>query len=690
MSERDGPTTNLGRDGAGVAAALAFAAVATSFVAPLLPLRFRAPPNRLGIVSWATLHDYPSQQEVVWYVLSLVLSGLAAWAIARRLATRELTPSRIMVLEALAAAAVLARAGLALPAALALALLAAGAGLLVVRSAPAHHRESAAGRAPAGDGPWPRRGVSALLLAVVALALTPGFFDALHDLVARVPDQTLASAGWGFQAEWGQFLVWADALARGGVQGRDFYCLYGPLYPLGAAASWELLGRSVAAWELYFYGVLLLLGLLAALGCAASQMRRRWLACLLPLLVLPIALRLSAGLAGLACLVHGLAGRRRRWLAAAGAIGGFALFFSQEFGLAFLLCAALALALHGRRAAALAFAGGFAAPAIGTVAWLARRGGLGPTLHDLMEYPLLVAAGFGKLPFPAPLHWLPLHLASAGLEPARIVRLGVVSVGVCAGAVLIALGIETADVRRPMAYLRALQRELALDPRRLAILLLGLYGLVAFRSALGRSAFGRVFQATPPAAILLLIGLDRALDRVSRGGGSRLLGAWRAAALAGLAWLASLPTSAAPVVTAALQADARLATGAPPQRPDAREVVAVTRWLNDHAGPEDRMLFLPNAAAYYYLLDRPDPIRFALGHQMVTDAHRAEALAALQAHPPRWLVWAPQGPTLDGIPHERYLGPALVEWLHRAYRVRERIGSATLLELRAPEVPPGE
>jgi len=37
-------------------------------------------------------------------------------------------------------------------------------------------------------------------------------------------------------------------------------------------------------------------------------------------------------------------------------------------------------------------------------------------------------------------------------------------------------------------------------------------------------------------------------------------------------------------------------------------------------------------------------------HQIVTDAHRAEVLASLERHPPRFVVWDDAALRLDGIP----------------------------------------
>ena len=53
-----------------------------------------------------------------------------------------------------------------------------------------------------------------------------------------------------------------------------------------------------------------------------------------------------------------------------------------------------------------------------------------------------------------------------------------------------------------------------------------------------------------------------------------------------------------------------------------QQVMRVTRWIQLNTEPNEPVLFLPNDAAYYYLTDRPNPIRFVMGHQMVSDSHR--------------------------------------------------------------------
>ena len=96
------------------------------------------------------------------------------------------------------------------------------------------------------------------------------------------------------------------------------------------------------------------------------------------------------------------------------------------------------------------------------------------------------------------------------------------------------------------------------------------------------------------------------------------------------------------------------------------------------------MLFLPDVASYYYLTRRPRPIRFVVGHQIVTDAHRAEVLAALRARPPRYIVWDDTLLRVDGIEPRLFLGAPLLDWIESAYAEETRIGKTRMLRRREP------
>ncbi|UCD59134.1 MAG: hypothetical protein JSV16_08610, partial [Candidatus Hydrogenedentota bacterium] len=71
--------------------------------------------------------------------------------------------------------------------------------------------------------------------------------------------------GYRFFGEIGQFLAWANEVYHGAWQGRDFFCLYGPLYIYSIVAMWKLAGKSVQALGAYWQimGVLSLIALYA-------------------------------------------------------------------------------------------------------------------------------------------------------------------------------------------------------------------------------------------------------------------------------------------------------------------------------------------------------------------------------------------------------------------------------------------
>src|SRR5262249_2364534 len=112
------------------------------------------------------------------------------------------------------------------------------------------------------------------------------------------------------------------------------------------------------------------------------------------------------------------------------------------------------------------------------------------------------------------------------------------------------------------------------------------------------------------------------------------------------------------------------------------EVMRVVRWLELRLAPEDRVLALPNDGAYYYLLARPSPIRFVMGHQIATAAHRAEVLAALRRPPPRFVLWDDGALRVDGLPDERVFGAELLAWIDAHYALATRQGRVRILERR--------
>jgi hypothetical protein len=675
----------------GVLAALPIAAAATLLAARWLPLRFEYRPNELGIVSVATESRYPQQQEVFWAVFALAAGAVAAVAVARWLARAELGVPRAILVEACGAAGLAGLLLLPTPLGVAAAL----AGAAGARAAAGPRREPLAVRAdhPTEVRPPRARRLSRAALAAVALLglallLTPGLFANVGNLARGVPDEQRTRSDFTFQGEIGQHLAWADALRRGGFQGRDFFCLYGPLYDLGAAGFWALFGRSIAAWELYF-SITRALGLAALLWLAASLASRRAAALAIPFLVPWVNLRIGLALLGLLALFAWLRSGSRALAALAGALAGVALLYSQEFGLAFAATSALAFALYRDARAGLAFLGAGAAAAAPLLVWYAAHGALGPMLRDLVAYPGTVLAGYGKLPFPSLAASLPLRLDEVGTQRSLLLRLGHVVPAVAWAAVLLSLPLSRLELRRPLASAGEALEALRRDAGRAIACLCGVFGLLCFRTALGRSDLVHVVAALPPAALLLALAGDRLLAAWREGRLAGGLAFSRAAALALFVVAGGFLEAPRPLRELARSAgDLRALAGEATPSAGSREVMRVVRWLQLHADPADAILFLPNDAAYYYLLDRPSPIRFVMGHQIATDVQRAEVLAALRRGPPRFVVWDHGALRVDGLPDERVLGSELLRWIEEGYTESARLGDVAVLERRGAGAAP--
>ncbi len=675
----------------GMLAALPIAAAATLVAARWLPVRFTYRPNALGIVSVATETRYPLQQETFWLVFALVFGSAGALVLARWLGRERIRAERAALAEACGAASLAALLFLPTAAGLAVALAAvvgarAAAGPWGVAGPPGA-APSAAGGSPLERSGWLSATWGVALFAL-ALLLTPGLFVNAWNVAHGVADERRTLDAFTFQGEIGQHLAWADALRRGLFHGKDFFCLYGPLYDLGAVGLWSLVGRSIAAWELYF-SLTRALGLAALMGLAASLCSRRAWVLVIPFLVPWVNLRIGLALGALALLFAWLRSGRRVWAAAAGSVTGVALLYSQEFGLAAAVTSAAGFALRRDARAGLAWLGAAVAAAAPLLAWYAANGALGPMLRDLAAYPSYVLAGFGKLPFPSLAASLPLVVESRGAPGSLLLRLGYAVPAIAWVALLLALPIAGFDPRRPLASAGRMLDALRADPERIALLSCGLFGLLCFRTALGRSDLIHVVATLPPAALLLALACDRLYSGWRERRTPGRLVAWRAAALVAFAAAAGLAEAPRPV-REATRTLSDLATlrrhGHEPV--GSREVMRVVRWLQLRAVPTDSILFLPNDAAYYYLLDRPSPIRFVMGHQIATDAHRREVLEALHRGPPRFVVWDHGALRVDDLPDERVFGPPLLRWIEENYVEQARLGDVSVLERRPPAGPP--
>jgi hypothetical protein len=664
----------------GGVAAVPLASAFVLLLARGLPVHFEYRPNDLGIVSIVTRMQYPNQQETFWMLFGVGVGSLLAWLLARFLRRRRAPVASVVGMEALGGAALLAVLWLpGFAGVVACAVASVGVAWFAAR-----------GEAGSPLGPelppaaWPRRTrlYAALWFAAMpalAVLLGPDIWIHLWNVATSVPDAKLAHDNFKFLAETGQHLAWSNSLQHGGLHGRDFFCLYGPFFDLGLVGFWSLIGRSVAASGFYL-AFARIAGWVCLFSLTVVLVRRRPVILLLPFLVAYVKLRVGLALLAFLFFFLWLRGGHRSWCVLSGITAGVSVLYSQEFGIAFLLAAAVGFVIRRDRRAALIFGVGLTAVVAPTLGYYAVHGALGPMLHDIATYPGYVMAGYANLPFPPLLPSLPLNLSEFGSQGSAALRLAYAVPAACVAGLVVSAGISRLDWRRPLASLQEIAEGLARDPVRLTVFLLALFGLVSFRSALGRSDLSHVRAAMPGAVVVLCVGVDRAMDLWRSGGGRRLLAASRIALLLAFILLGGFLQTSTPLENSIRSV--RLAKNLLrfEHRPAGSEhIEQVVRWVEINTAPGEPVLFLPNDAAYYYLTDRPNPIRFVLGHQIAGTDHRREVLSDLRSRPPRYIVWDHDALVVDEIPEGQVFGDEIMRFFEANYVGELHLGTVEIL-----------
>ena len=454
---------------------IAYAADCALFPGPL-----HVAAERVGDREPATLEQYPVQQETFWFVFAVATGSILAWCLARLLLRRPPAAGMDLQLEILGAGTLAAVLLLPTAAALAVGLACATAMIVVSRRGGSDAPDRIVAAAPAS--PERRRWVWVAIAIGIALLRTPAFPLPVGQVLGGYSDESLMVNSWPFLAESGQHLAWADTLVRGGLHGRDFFCLYGPLFDWSIVGFWKLLGRSVATYNLYLR-ISMAAGLASLLLVALPLVRRPAVVLAIPFLVMSYSLNLRLGLPLLGLLAFNtwLRTDRIRWCAVAGVLAGMSLLYSQEYGLAFLLCAGAGLVVRGALRPGVAFALGATAavaPLLGAYAW---AGALGPMLADLALYPSYLVAGYGNAPFQAVAKLMPIDLHR--FHELRAARIGYLGPAIAVAALVLALPLHRLEPRGIRAFVCKLRGDLARDPERLTIVLLALFGLIAVANA---------------------------------------------------------------------------------------------------------------------------------------------------------------------------------------------------------------
>jgi hypothetical protein len=655
------------------------AAAITLLLARWLPIRFEYHENDLGIVSVATVNRYPIVQETFWLAFGLVVGALVAWAIARELARYQIAGGDAIVVEALSIGSLIGM--LLLPGVLAdLSAIGGCASAWVFARSRGMQVEPALGEAQ--DVPARPTWVNALWtigVVVVSLALTRALWLHLWNVMHGVPDEKIVVDNFKFLGETGQHLAWANALRHGWFQGRDVFCLYGPLYDLGLVGFWALIGKSVAGWNLY-WSLTRVLAWTSLFALGGALVKNRVALLWLPFLLPWIELRVGFALFAACFLFRWLASDRRLWLIFSGGLTGISMLYSQEYGTAIWLAALVGFAIRRDGRAVLVYGGGMLATMAPLFIYYGVHGALLPMLNDVAQYPAYLIAGYAKLPFPNLAANLPIGVSELSSRTSEALRLGYAVPAICLGGLLLLLPVSGFDVRHPLRSVRELADGLARDPVRLMMFLIAIFGMIAFRSAMGRASLHRTHSSLPAVALLLCFALDRAISVFRE---QPRIATWRIVTLAVCFGLGGFWQTASPLSDSWRSLRFGVQTFRIGHRPRGdQHVMRVTRWVQLNTKPNEPVLFLPNDAAYYYLTDRPNPIRFVMGHQMVGDAHRAEVIADLNERPPRFIVWDDHALRVDDLSDELVFGPEILAFIQDEYQAEKQFGEVTIYRHR--------
>jgi hypothetical protein len=502
---------------------------------------------------------------------------------------------------------------------------------------------------------------------------------------------------WALLGETGEHLAWADCLLNGGTYARDFFCLYGPLWIYPVAWAMKLFGTSIVVFRAYSLGLdLLSLAILITFFQATLRHRALFiLACLTTVVIFP-NLRFSLGLVPM-LILHQYAKKEASLpFLASGAALGVSLLFSQEAGLCATVALAVLLGLTARASGAyrsLPRQGGLVVlgAVITTLPVLAsfyQQGALGPFFASLYGYPKLVTLGYAALPFPSITALASMPLSSGAFFPYWMIGIYLFA------AITLVVQLFLGHDARP-SHLRA------------AILV---FGLLLFRTALGRSDISHFINSGLPAFTLTWLMVD-AMSRWTKGeSGLPIL------PRAGRLCMAALLVLSLALVIGNLDRFRNHLTEMVngfrhlpakftrqemgvrvPEIPrlgifldpaTATTMRKIKTSLDRLTKARDPVLFFPNEAAYYFLFNRTNPSRYVLSYIAVTTAQRLEMVADLERNQPRYVVYSLDDWRIDSIP-ENLQVPELVAYLAANYSLAEDLGEVVILRRNDPPSPKG-
>jgi len=504
------------------------------------------------------------------------------------------------------------------------------------------------------------------------------------------------STGWPFLGEEGSHFAYIQNMLSGGVYGKDFTCPYGPMmiYPM----FWlvKLFGTTVVVARTYTYllnliayGLILFIFYRFLASKAIFFLASIVYLAAFPPHTLPAPqwsyLRVILGLFSLLLVDLYFRSHKKYLLFIAGLLTGQGLLFSQEVGVCSLFSQLAYLFLNrfpdkgwkeGRKEILILLASTFFSVLPMLTAFYF-KGALPAALKNIYENPKYFALGYGSLPFLGLRDFFKTPTAEGMLFAYWIIFVYVV----------FAIFLLSSAFLFPNTRSRSLK---------MCVLL---FGIVMFRSFLGRSDGHHAHFVSPPAFLLVFLLLDdtwrsfRNRPFVFLKIGSIL---WIIVLLLPLFFLFSRPEALKnqirEVITDTVQFRQKGSLPADGYRlPEivrggilfdpttAERLKRISRFLQENTTPGEYTYFFPNEAGYYFLFNRNNPTRYPCAFHAATRAQRVELIGDLEQKKPKYIVHSLSTAHIDGITEEIQV-PEVVAYLKREYVLDSEQGDILILK----------
>jgi hypothetical protein len=545
----------------------------------------------------------------------------------------------------------------------------------------------------AEDVPAPKNVTWALALVFVAVFYLVVSFD--RNLFF-IPVWNPFTGAWILLGEEGVHLAWVQSIFSGGVYGKDFYSLYGPMLVYPLAWFMKIFGTTIVAERAYKYMLDLMAYGIILFFLYKTLRWKTWfiLSSVVYFFFFPpfdivslnrTYLRVALGILPLLLIYLYFGNNKKHLLTLAGLAVGQSLLFSQEVGFCSLaaVLAFLGLQFYLKREgkslvhACFLVAAGAVISVAPMLIYLSAKGAFVPFLDDLFGYPKLIMLGYACLPFP------PFEAFIA--DPLGVSLFFFWPIFVYSACTLY--------VVPPLLSGKANKDQL------LKVSLL-IFGVLLFRIALSRSGVENIHKVLPPAILLLFLIIDNSLTSIIRA-------RFRFLRVAHGALICALVLSTAVVVfrtnylkdrfdstineIASLSEKWSGAKNRGSQVPSverggvfydpktAHSLVAIRDFLEANTQPGDYVYFFPNEAAYYFLFNRNNPTRYSFSYSAVTAAQRKELVDDLEKNKPHYVVYSRNTWRVDDIMEDVQV-PEVVRYLHDNYKIYQDLGDVVIEE----------